>query len=139
MSKIITKFRKIAIIFVNLRKTFTIIVYAKINFIIKIIKITLIVIISIIVNSIVVTIISIVAFNVDSFKNIDTKYDYRDWNYVKTIVVFSKIVTSKNDCLNTKFDMILINKIFWQQQNFDVFVRTMITLLIVQDLKTNQY
>ena len=58
--------RKIAIKFSRLskiEKVFTIIVYIETKFIIKIIKIT-----SIVVNSIVVAIISIVVFDVDSFK-----------------------------------------------------------------------
>ena len=124
-----SRLSKIVIKFVDLRKTFTIIVYAKTNFIIKITKIT----------SIVVTIISIVFFNVNSFKNINTSCDYRDWNYVKTTITLSKIATSKSDYLNTKFNVTLIDKIFWQRQNFDVFVRIMITSLIVRDLSTNQY
>ena len=122
-----SRLSKIAIKFVDLRKIFTIIVYAKTNFIIKITKIT----------SIVVTIISIVFFDVNLFKNIDTSYDYRDWNYIKTTIMLSKIATSKSDYLNTKFDVILIDKIFWQKQNFDVFVRIMTTLLIVRDLSIN--
>ena len=129
MSKI-----KIAIEFDNLRKIFSIIVYTNMNFIIKIIKI-----ISIVVDSSVVTIISIVIFNIDSFKNIDIDCDYRDWNYIKTRITLSKIVTSKNNCLNTKFDVILIDKIFWQKQNSSVFVRIIITSLIIRDLNTNQH
>ena len=104
------RLRKIAMKFFRLskiEKTFTIIVYVETNFIIKVIKIT-----SIVVYSIVVAIISIVVFDVDSFKDIDIDCDCRDSNYVKTIIVFSKIVTSKNDCLNTRFDVILIDKIF---------------------------
>ena len=134
LSKITTKYRKIIIIFVNLRKIFVVIVYTKTNFIIKTIIIT-----SIVDNSIVVAIILIVIFNVNSFKNIDIDCDYRDWNYVKTIIVLSKIVASKNNCLNTRFDVILIDQIFWQKQNLDVFVRTIITSLIVRDLRINQY
>ena len=134
-----SRLSKIAIKFVDLRKIFTIIVYAKTNFIIKITKITSIVVNSIIINSIVVTIILIVFFDINSFKNIDTSCDYRDWNYVKITIALSKIATSKSDYLNTKFDVILIDKIFWQKQNFDVFVRIMTTLLIVRDLSTNQY
>ena len=60
--------RKIIIKFVDLRKTFSIIVYANISFIVKIIKII----------SIVITIISTVIFNVNLFKNIDIDCDYRD-------------------------------------------------------------
>ena len=117
-----------------MRKIFIVIVYAKTNFIIKIIIIT-----SIVDNSIVVAIISIIVFDIDSFKNVNIDYDYHNWNYDKTIVVLSKIIAWKNDCLNTKFDVILIDRIFWQKQNLNVFVRTMITSLIVRDLRTNQY
>ena len=118
---------KIAIKFVNLRKFFLIIVYANMNFIIKIIKI-----ISIVVDSSVVTIISIVIFDVNLSKNVDIDYNYRDWNYIKTKITLSKIVTSKNNYLNTRFDVILIDKIFWQKQNSNVFVRIKITSLIIR-------
>ena len=86
-----------------------------------------------------ITIISIVFFDINLFKNIDTSCDYRGWNYIKTTITLLEIVTSKNDYLNTKFDVTLIDKIFWQKQNFDVFIRIMTTSLIVRDLSINQY
>ena len=82
---------------------------------------------------------TILRFNVSFAFDVDTDYDFRDWNYVKIKVFLSLIVESANVCLNIDVDVSLMNRTFFKTQTSNTFVRTMISSLQIRDLSTNRH
>ena len=78
----------------------------------------------------------IIYFFVDFKSNIDTKYAYRKWNYVKTTIFFFENVKSKMCCLNIDVDVNLINRKFLKTQIFDIQIKLMI-IFFVRELNIN--
>ena len=81
----------------------------------------------------------IIYFFVDFKSNIDTKYEYREWNYVKAIVFFFENVISKMCCLDIDVDVILINKKFLKTQTLDIQIRIIAIFFSVRELNINRY
>ena len=82
---------------------------------------------------------TIIRFNVDSSKNIDIKYEFRDWNYVKIKILFVLTIMSKNVCLNTNTNVSFMNRNFFKIQTFDISIRIMISSFQIRDLNINRY
>ena len=81
----------------------------------------------------------IIRFNVDSFADIDTRYEFRDWNYVKVKISFVVIVVSKDVCLNIDANVSFMNRNFFKTQTFNIFIRIMISSFQIRDLDTNRH
>ena len=83
--------------------------------------------------------ISIVSSNVDFSKNIEIDCEYRDWNYAKIDVALFEKTKSKFACIDTESEITIANRRFFFRQNFDLFIRTMITFLIVRKIIIDQH
>ena len=81
----------------------------------------------------------IIRFSVDSSANIDTEYEFRDWNYVKVKISLIVIATSKNVCLNIDANVSLMNRNFFKTQTLNILIRIMISSLQIRDLDTNRH
>ena len=80
---------------------------------------------------------TIIRFNVDSSKNINTKYKFRDLNYVKIKISFVMIIILKNVCLNININVSFMNRNFFKIQTFDISIRIMISSFQIRDLNIN--
>ena len=81
----------------------------------------------------------IVKFTVNSIKNIDTNYDFRDWEYARVKIALSSHMKFDFECLNIDFDIILMNKNFFKTQVSDVIIKKMITFIFVRELNINKH
>ena len=86
-------------------------------------------------NSI-VTDVSLIHSTVDSNKNIDTEYDFKEWQYVIAQVNLISEVKSDFDCIDSEAEIILMNEKFFNQKIMNVFIRIMTTSISVKNLKT---
>ena len=83
--------------------------------------------------------ISIVSSNVDFSKNIEIDCEYRDWNYAKIDVALFEKVESKFVCIDTESEVIIANRRFFFRQNFDLFIRIMITSFTIRKIVIDQH
>ena len=74
-------------------------------------------------------------FSIDLNSKLKTEYDFKKWSYAKTNIALSKIAKFRKECFDIDVDFTMINHAFFKEQTSDVHIRTMITLLIVRDLK----
>ena len=81
----------------------------------------------------------IIYFFVDFKSNIDTRYEYREWNYIKAVVFLFENVISEMCCLNIDVDVTLINKKFLKAQASNVQIKIMIIFLSIFELSINRY
>ena len=94
-------------------------------------------------NSIVVDV-SLIHFTVDSNKDIETEYDFKEWQYVIVQVSLFSEVKSNFDCIDSETEIILMNEKFFNQKIMNVLIKIMTTSISVKDLKaikhsTNKY
>ena len=82
---------------------------------------------------------TILRFNVNFASDVDTDYDFKDWNYVKIRVSLSLVVESADVCLDIDVDVSLMNRTFFKIQTSNTLVRTMISSLQIRDLSTNRH
>jgi hypothetical protein len=83
--------------------------------------------------------ISVIEFTVDSFKNIDTEFEFRDWIYAKIMISLSIKNNESQVCLDTKCNVILTNRNFIKINATHYIIRRMITFLNVRDLEINKH
>ncbi len=83
--------------------------------------------------------ISIVEFIINAFKNIDTSFEFRDWIYVKIMILLFLNEKQNLICLDIDCNVILTNIKFVVLHNFHYRIRQMITSLNVQDLNINKH
>jgi hypothetical protein len=81
----------------------------------------------------------IVEFTIDSFKNIEIDFEFRDWIYVKIMISLSIKDNETQICLDTDCNVILTNKIFIKNHEAHYIIRRMITSLNVRKLNTNKH
>ncbi len=81
----------------------------------------------------------IVESSVDSFKDVDTDFEFREWIYVKMMInLFIKNYEAQI-CLDTNCSVILADRNFIKIHAAHYIIRRMITLLNVRDLKINKH
>ena len=83
--------------------------------------------------------ISIVSSNVDFSKNIEIDCEYRDWNYAKIDVALFEKVESEFAYIDIKSEVTIANRRFFFRQNFDFFIRTMITSFTIREIVIDQH
>ena len=81
----------------------------------------------------------VIRFNVNVFKNVDSDYDFRDWNYFRVKIFLIENDEQEDVTMNIDADITLTNENFIRRQKFDVVVRKMIFSIIVRDLDTTQH
>ena len=81
----------------------------------------------------------IIRSNVDSSTDINTEYEFRDWNYVKIKISLIVIATSKDVCLNIDANVSLMNRNFFKTQTLNIFIRIMISSFQIRDLDINRH
>ena len=81
----------------------------------------------------------IIIFNVDSTKNVNIEFEFRDWNYTRAKNFFSFNKKLDYACLNTNFDIIFVDKTFFKTQTSNVLIRTMTFLISIRNLNTTKY
>ena len=90
-------------------------------------------------NALFITFISIIKSNVDFNKDIDSEYNFREYQYA-----FIDISLNENDkfafvCVNIEVDITLTNTTFFNSIAKNVSIKTMITSIIVRDLEINKH
>jgi hypothetical protein len=86
-----------------------------------------------------ITDISIIESSVDSCKDIDTDFEFRDWIYVKTMI---NLFIKNNEiqiCLDTDCNVILVDRNFIKIHATHYIVRRMTTSLNVRELDINKH
>ena len=88
--------------------------------------------------------IRIIRFKINSNKNIESEYDFREWQYVTASVTLSKNETSKSAYLDTEAEITLVDIQYFKIKFKDILIRTMTSFITVRDLKaakhsTNKY
>ncbi len=78
-----------------------------------------------------ITDISIIESSVDSFKNIDTNFEFRDWIYVKTMINLFIKNNETQICLDTDCSVTLIERNFIKIHATHYIIRRMTTSLNV--------
>ena len=91
---------------------------------------------SVVHNTTIETIKRIIRFRIDLNKNIETEYDFRDWQYVTALIVLNKDEKFESDCLDTGADVTLIDMSYFKNKFKDISIRTMTSLITVRDLET---
>ena len=82
----------------------------------------------------------IIEFTVNSVKNIDINYDFRDWEYIKVKITLSFYIKFDFECLNIDSDIILMNRDFFQTQTqFNIAIRKMTTFISIRELSINKH
>ena len=81
----------------------------------------------------------IIRFSVDSSTDINTEYEFRDWNYVKVKISLVVIATSEDVCLNIDVNVSFMNRNFFKTQTFNILIRIMISSFQIRDLNTNRH
>ena len=88
--------------------------------------------------------ISLISFKIHSNKNIEIKYDFKDWKYVTVNV--SLFLNSKSDlsCIDFETNITFIDVEFFQEKVKNVLIRIMIISIAVRELDitkhtTNKY
>ena len=81
----------------------------------------------------------IIIFIVNSIKNVNIEYEFRDWSYTR--VQISLASQSKFDyvCLNIESNIVLLNKRFFKTQTLEIFIRKIITLISIRNLDINKH
>ena len=82
---------------------------------------------------------TVIRFNVDVFKNVDTEYEFRDWNYVKTKIFLIENNVEENDALNIDIDIFFSDYDFIRKQKSNFTIRKMISFIIVRNLNIIQH
>ena len=80
----------------------------------------------------------VINFEINAFKNVDIEYEFRDQTYAKKCSLIENDEAT-NVCFDIDANVILIDENFFHRQNFHVFIRKMITSLIVRNFDTNEY
>ena len=81
----------------------------------------------------------IIRSEIDPNKNIETKYDFRNWHYATTMINLHKNEKPDPECLNTEADVTLADTKYFQDKSKDISIRTMIAFITVRDLETNKH
>ena len=87
-------------------------------------------------NTTIETIKRIIHFRVDFNKDIKTKYDFRNWQYVTALIVLNKEKKFESNCLDTETDVTLIDMNYFKNKFKNISIRTMTFFITVRDLKT---
>ena len=74
----------------------------------------------------------VIRFNVNAFKNVNINYNFRNWNYAKTKILFIENKKKENVVLNIDANIFLKNENFVKRQNVDLLIRKMIFLLMYE-------
>ena len=84
--------------------------------------------------------ISVIQFKIGFNQNIDTKYDFRNWQYVTTKLTFNENVTSTLKCINSDANITLTNITFVKIQTKNcISIRIMTTSITVRDFETSKH
>ena len=67
----------------------------------------------------------IIRFRIDLNKNIETEYDFRNWQYVTALIVLNKDEKFESDCLDTKTEVTLIDMNYFKNKFKNFSIRTM--------------
>ena len=81
----------------------------------------------------------IIIFNVDSIKNIDIDFEFRDWNYTRAKISLSSNKKLDYVCLNIDSNIIFVDKNFFKTQTLNVLIRTIIFSISIRNLNTTKH
>ena len=77
-----------------------------------------------------------ILFTMNSFKNIDIEYEYREYNHAKIRTTLFSTFELENVCLDIDANVTLVNRVFFKRQISNTSIRTMIASLEVRGLDT---
>lgn len=80
-------------------------------------------------------IIQIVRFKINSNKYIKIEYEFKDWQYVTTLIALNKNEKLEFDCLDTETKTTLSDTKYFKNKIEDVSIRIMITSITVRNLE----
>jgi hypothetical protein len=80
-----------------------------------------------------------IEFSVDSFKNVDIDFEFRDWTYVKIMISLSIKSNEAQVCLDTECSVILADREFIKIHESHYIIRRMIISLNVRELEINKH
>ena len=88
--------------------------------------------------------IKIVRSKVNSNKDIESEYDFKEWQYVTASIALNKDETSKSAYFDTKVEITLVDTQYFKNKLKNIFIRTMIFSITIRDLRftkhsTNKY
>ena len=83
---------------------------------------------------------TIVSFKIDSNKNIEIEYKFRNWQYVIAQLSLTEDASNTSKCIDSEVEITLANTQFFKAQikNF-VSIRIMIILITVRSLEANRH
>lgn len=82
---------------------------------------------------------SFIEFSIDSSSKLDIEYKLRNYTHVKAFVFLLKYVALKKRYLNNNVDFIIFDREFFKIQALDISTRTIISTIIVRNLKNALY
>lgn len=86
----------------------------------------------------------IIRFRIDSNKDIEIEYNFKNWQYVTILIALHKNEKFDFDCLDTKADVTLIDMNYFKKKFKNISIRTMTSFITIRSLKiikhtTNKY
>ena len=85
------------------------------------------------------TFVFIIVFDVDFSKNVDIDHNFRDWNYARIHVILFFTTDVESVCLNIDAEIILCDRQFFKKQTSNVFIKIMITFILIRDLDVDKH
>ena len=77
--------------------------------------------------------------DVDVNKNVETDYDFKEWQYASAEIVLNSNMKVFSECLNTSANITLANIKFVKAQCKNLSIKTMISFITVRDLNVNRH